>query len=635
MTLNIADYLETLKPHYHSAIFFTYSLNLVFFENLVLPKLERLGIKRNIILADPFGYDEAIATGQNNIQYAGRHYVCTPLRKQESGVQHVKVLLLVGEKHGVLITGSGNLTFYGYGRNLEVVDVRTLELDNEETHSEQIAFYTIWRLLESLMSEELLDSTSNESLNAIRASAEWITNIPRTLNRPVVHSYNQSILDQIDALPSVDVLRIIAPYFSQASLEEIVARKRPRRLSLFVDPKETYLDLDAARVLCDEMGCELDLYTISAVDKSKKGSRNLHAKVFVGIHARGSWCVSGSANCTYPALMGTWSGRGNLELMTIYISEDSIAFDDIFQDEAIQVEPLDQISLKGQVEDEGHQLSDAASVYLSDVTYVHPHLRGQITTDLQNAVWVLAINTFGREIAIQIDAYGAFETTLETELDKASVVVAIAKDANGTEITRSPAQFIQQVAILNRYGSRSYQVRVRENLNSFAGAESQFRELMDFLWKNLDVEELSSPDVSVSHRLKRRGRITTDSDEAPDNSPPSVESYYTDEDIDAAIWKRVQTLNPYDRDTASLKDLLSLTLLKLAAPIAQTAEIAAIEGSDITTLEIYTEAFERQKEQQVETFTRLKQYIIRYCRRYKEELFREDRAIAYQPFMNR
>lgn len=626
MSLNIVDYLEKLKPHYHSAIFFTYSLNLVFFENMVLPKLEQLGIRCNIILADPFGYDEAIATGQNNIQQAGRHYICTPLRKKEIGVQHAKLLLLVGEKHGVLITGSGNLTFYGYGRNLEVVDVRTYELDNKETHREQATFYTIWHLLESFLNEERLnDSTLIKSLNAIRVSAEWITSIPRTLNRPLIHSYNQSILDQIDALPPVDELRIVSPYFNQGSLEEIIIRKTPQKLSLFVDPKETYLDVEGARIFCDAMSCELELYAITAVDKANRGSRNLHAKVFVGIHARGSWCISGSANCTYPALISTWSGRGNLELMTIQTSEDSTAFDNIFRDETIQVEPLQQTSVKEQVDDEGHQLPDTARIYLSDVTYIHPRVCGQITTDIQASEWLLEFNTLDSEAEIQIDTDGMFETILETQLDKASVVVAIAKDANGTEIARSPAQFIQQVAILNRYGSRLYQVRIRENLNSFAGAESQFRELMDFLWENLDIEELSNPDTTMAHRPVRRGRITTDNDETSDDNSQSVDSYYTDEDIDAAIWKRIQTLNPYDRDIASLNDLLSLTLLKLTAPISEiVSENAAIEDFYDNTSEMYTDDFKKQQEQQEEAFTRLRRYIKRYCRHYKETLFTEE-----------
>src|SRR5690606_29725169 len=125
-------------------------------------------------------------------------------------------------------------------------------------------------------------------------------------------------------------------------------------------------------------------------------------------------------------------------------------------------------------------------------------------------------------------------------------------------------------------------------------------------------------------RSKKRGRITTDNDEISDDRSPSVENYYTDEDIDAAIWKRVQTLNPYDRDTASLNDLLSLTLLKLSAPISETiSERAALEGSDDDAPEMYTDDFTKQKQQQEEAFTRLRRYIKRYCHRYKEELFTE------------
>lgn len=82
------------------AVFLTYSLNLNFFEQLIMPKLSMSGCSHIVVLADAFGYDEALAQGSRNLASVGTRYVCSPLVNPGSGVQHAKLILLTGPRQG-------------------------------------------------------------------------------------------------------------------------------------------------------------------------------------------------------------------------------------------------------------------------------------------------------------------------------------------------------------------------------------------------------------------------------------------------------------------------------------------------------------------------------------------------------
>lgn len=99
---------------YHSAILTCYNFDSIFFESVYLPSLRSLGITNVIVLMDARMYDNMLADAS---------YVChrvSPISytlvRQENlhhGVFHSKITLLFGEEEGVLVIGSGNLTFSG------------------------------------------------------------------------------------------------------------------------------------------------------------------------------------------------------------------------------------------------------------------------------------------------------------------------------------------------------------------------------------------------------------------------------------------------------------------------------------------------------------------------------------------
>ena len=134
---------------YTGVVFLTYSLNLIFFEQIITPALESAGCANILIISDPDGYSGAIEMGGKAITGAGVRYVCTPLPKLGHGVQHIKMVLMAGSRKGRLLVGSGNLTMHGFGRNLELFS--SFDYENEKDDHEGIyPFRECWKLLASI-----------------------------------------------------------------------------------------------------------------------------------------------------------------------------------------------------------------------------------------------------------------------------------------------------------------------------------------------------------------------------------------------------------------------------------------------------------------------------------------------------
>lgn len=103
------------------AFFTTYALSLSFYET----QLHKLGLARNgcrdiRILADVDGYQMSLSERQSH--RVGNEYRLIPASLPK-GVFHPKLTWLVGKEFDLILVGSGNLTFGGFGKNLECLDV--------------------------------------------------------------------------------------------------------------------------------------------------------------------------------------------------------------------------------------------------------------------------------------------------------------------------------------------------------------------------------------------------------------------------------------------------------------------------------------------------------------------------------
>src|ERR1035437_1763966 len=112
--------LDLIRAHPWSHSFFTtYALSLSFFEAVVLDALVRQNVERTLILADIDGVRTALA--EYGSRCAGRVYEVEPVAVDD-GCFHPKLMPLTSPQEAHLVVGSGNLTFGGWGSNLECVE---------------------------------------------------------------------------------------------------------------------------------------------------------------------------------------------------------------------------------------------------------------------------------------------------------------------------------------------------------------------------------------------------------------------------------------------------------------------------------------------------------------------------------
>ena len=112
--------LDLVSAHsWRRATFTTYALSLSFFEAIVLDALVRGGGREALILADVDGVRASLS--EQGARRVGKDYDVEPIAVT-SGVFHPKISVLSGDDECHLLVGSGNLTFGGWGRNLEVIE---------------------------------------------------------------------------------------------------------------------------------------------------------------------------------------------------------------------------------------------------------------------------------------------------------------------------------------------------------------------------------------------------------------------------------------------------------------------------------------------------------------------------------
>ena len=120
ISLTMIAPLDLVSAHpWRRTAFTTYALSLSFFEAVILDALVRGGGREALILADIEGVRAAI--GEQGARRVGKDYDVEPVGLR-AGVFHPKISVFVGDGECHLLVGSGNLTFGGWGGNLEVIE---------------------------------------------------------------------------------------------------------------------------------------------------------------------------------------------------------------------------------------------------------------------------------------------------------------------------------------------------------------------------------------------------------------------------------------------------------------------------------------------------------------------------------
>lgn len=282
------------------ALFGTYALSLGFFEAAPLRALRRVGASDIRILADVSGV--AASLGEAGAREVGRNYAVDAIATP-GGCFHPKFVLLDGDGGPRLIVGSGNLTFGGWGSNLEL-----FEMLGPATHP--AAFADMANFLEALATSPRLDFPNAE------VAASWSTTLRASVAPSgsdavrIVHSVYRPIADQLvdmaNAAGGARGLLVASPYFGAAGAVRALADALGvERVAVHVS---TQLAL-AGRHYDFEADRSADPVVVEELDEEPR-QRPMHAKLIEIECHDGVLSVSGSVNASGPAL----SRATNVEL---------------------------------------------------------------------------------------------------------------------------------------------------------------------------------------------------------------------------------------------------------------------------------------------------------------------------------
>lgn len=275
--------LEIIQGRFEHAVFATYSVNLRFFEDWVLPLLRATGVRNVTLLVDEAQLGVALA--DHSLRSLGRSYHAVSVRLGP-GAFHPKLLLLAGENGARGCVSSANLTVDGQLRNVEsavVLDSTVAE------HRQPIVD------LASFIRSVAERSSPAHSADAIMAALAAVDGMPS--ERPgaslhVVHNLDRPLVHLFPA----GGLTAVSPYVDSGEAATALAELGP--LTLLTDDThfaapDTFFGAS---------------WTVLPLDF---GRRRLHAKAYWGESE--SWLLLGSPNLSRQGLLQT-AAQANTEL---------------------------------------------------------------------------------------------------------------------------------------------------------------------------------------------------------------------------------------------------------------------------------------------------------------------------------
>jgi hypothetical protein len=306
--------MSVVSPHeivssrrWDHVLFTTYSLSLSFFEAHLL----RTGLKKNgcgdiWVVVDADGYSDSLAEKQATS--VGQDYHLVPVALP-SGVFHPKCVYLSGPDGDVLVVGSGNLTFGGYGRNLEVFEAFASK-EYPAIFSQFAEFLAALKVRTDLLNPEP-EWIEKFRLLAYRAGASSTLS---NLSAPrLVHCVTSPVIEElvktISASGGASAMRVLSPFFdpNAKAITRLADESGASKVIVGLLPGQT--DSSAFPFSNHTLGKKLYAATIQHADQLL--DRRLHAKwIEADLLDGGRLTMTGSVNATSQSLCST----NNIEL---------------------------------------------------------------------------------------------------------------------------------------------------------------------------------------------------------------------------------------------------------------------------------------------------------------------------------
>lgn len=306
---NILRLIGRSARNYHSCIMTSFSFDYVFFEQRLLPVFRANSIRNIIVLADGSSLDYANEQLIHGKAEKSLGYSICPV--YHNYAFHPKVMLIAGEKEGLLFIGSGNLTNSGISTNDEIWSAFRF-VDNEE--DTKFIFGSAWAYLKSFTQH--LKATNLQKINWIEDYAPWIKELPVDSDRGTIEKHGldiwfmrnkpgSPIFSQTATLipaAAVQSITVVSPYYDEQGdlLEKLYAHYNPGSLHCISDFKTGLLP----HKLDDALRAKISFFKWSDLREDYNSVVNrLHAKL---LHFKCSddveYLLLGSANATMAGL---------------------------------------------------------------------------------------------------------------------------------------------------------------------------------------------------------------------------------------------------------------------------------------------------------------------------------------------
>lgn len=317
---------EIPSGKFHSAIFTTYSINLYYLEQQVLPLLGSKGIHYVSILADGTMLSTQLENYAFLSQKRKRNYAVHGI--QSNGAFHPKLIFLAGSDSVLLLIGSGNLTTSGHGKNLEVWNAIHVNSLNDAKYGFVIQ---AWNYMKQLHAD--LGDSANSKLKSIEencfilAGGKGVESTIFDLDEQNQISFHanqtdSSLFSQVSDIienDKIERITIMCPFHDSEGkfIQELNKRFNPSQIDVLIQSDFGALPLKMKNQ------SNVRFFEWTEVMQEKQRQSFFHAKNIIIEGKNKNYLISGSANASIAAFGTMTISATNQESCVIYQSTDS------------------------------------------------------------------------------------------------------------------------------------------------------------------------------------------------------------------------------------------------------------------------------------------------------------------------
>jgi len=311
MRLSILDEIEKVKD-ITNVIILTHNIDFLFFESLVLKKLNQSGFPTITILADAHCAHDSYKNQQKLISQLGKRYRVVPIFMDNYYRFHPKAIFMSSKEEGHLFIGSGNLSYGGLNSNAEIWTRYNSKEDTIGVFADFSKY--IFEICERIPDNKIILNDLEYSFESFRNN--WGKNVdPAGLLIGKVND-SETIFDLIKKNVNIDItskIIIYTPYYDTDLRMLIEFGKIYKQIEIEVLVQKDKILIDSEAVKNVPPNIKFKLIDFQTEDDH---FRFMHAKFYSFVSENIVTVFSGSANFSQAALNTTGS-KGNAELMSI------------------------------------------------------------------------------------------------------------------------------------------------------------------------------------------------------------------------------------------------------------------------------------------------------------------------------